>query len=109
VTKNKYPPAPPEGVEAEPLEPPLQDTFVCAAVAVLIVVGEYSYGKPPFSHSIGYCHSKVPALNPVAVAAVPPDGDQECYSHQHHQKVTEAEPLIHRYKTFVCAAVAAIQ
>ena len=63
---------------AEPLDPPLQDTFVCAAVAVLITVGcvivKLRVAVLPFD-VIEQVY--VPAAKPVAVAAVPPEGDQE--------------------------------
>ena len=64
---------------AVPLDPPLQDTFVCAAVAVLIAVGcvivKFLVAVHPLASVTVTVY--VPALNPVAVAAVPPDGDHE--------------------------------
>ena len=64
---------------AEPLDPPLQDTFVCAAVAVMIVVGCVIVKVLVAVHPLASVTVTVyvPALNPVAVAAVPPEGDQE--------------------------------
>ena len=75
-----YAPAPPDGVtEAVPLDPPLQDTFVCAPVAVLIAVGCVMVKFLVVWHVFAsvmvtvYAHG----ASPDAVAAVHPDGDQE--------------------------------
>jgi hypothetical protein len=72
-----YGPVPPEAATvAEPLLPPLQRIFVEAVIAA---VGDPAFtmvtecvNVQPFASVMVQVY--VPAVNPVAVAAVPPDG-----------------------------------
>ena len=92
-----YPPAPPDGLtEAEPFEAPLQDTFVCEPVEVLIAVGWVMVKLRVAVQALASVTVTVytPALKPVAVADVPPDGDHEyVYPPAPPDGVTEAVPF----------------
>jgi hypothetical protein len=64
--------------EAEPLHCPLQSTFVCVPDVVIaggcVMLNVCVAVQPPEAVTV---HVYVPAHNPVAVAAVPPDGAHE--------------------------------
>jgi hypothetical protein len=65
-------------IVADPSLPPLHVTSVCADTDEVIAGGCINVtvwvSEQPFASVI--VHEYVPALNPVAVAAVPPLGDQ---------------------------------
>jgi len=74
-----YGPVPPEAVtEAVPFAPPLQETFVCACVALSTVGCVIVTTAVPLQELASVTVTVyVPALSPDAVAAFPPDGAHE--------------------------------
>lgn len=105
-----YDPGPPEAVtEAAPVQAPLHNTFVCVPVVVsaggCVMLYVCVAVQPPGLDVTVTVYT--PAHNPVAVAAVPPDGAHAyVYAPGPPVAVTEATPL-HKplHVTFVCVGV----